>query len=206
MKITNYILLFLIFLSASCNKETAPTSVNGTVRDATTNAAVADAEVGLFETDGESSFGLGGTLLEEKCADASGEFSFDFSARENYQYYVHAIKEQYWNNQTDNITFVEDLGNENVLKVSLYPEAILKIHIIDTLPYFENSEFRANFFGGSIQINGYQLDTVFRGTVYGNGYFDIFCVVEDIPINFNNIFEATIYCSAFDTTYYEILY
>lgn len=70
-----------IFISASCNKETGPTSVNGTVRDVTNNTPVADAEVGLVETDGESSFGLGGTLLEEKYADATGNFTFDFTAK-----------------------------------------------------------------------------------------------------------------------------
>ncbi len=75
--------LFAI-LFASCNKNSGPTIVNVVVKDVTTNGVIADSEVGLFETDGESSFGLGGTLLEEKYSDATGSFTFNFTAHEGF--------------------------------------------------------------------------------------------------------------------------
>ncbi|MBP9549683.1 MAG: hypothetical protein KBE86_11060, partial [Chitinophagales bacterium] len=124
-----YLLTIISLLIISCEKESGPTFINGSVKDKTTNAGIANADVGLFETDGESAFGLGGVLIDEIYSDAAGKFTFDFEARNGYSYYVQAIKDQYWNNQTDNITFVDDTGGETDVIVYLHPEGWLKLTI-----------------------------------------------------------------------------
>jgi len=192
-----------IFISASCNKETGPTSVNGTVKDITTNVGVSDAQVGLIETDGESGFGLSGTLLEEKYSDATGNFTFDFNARQGYSYYVQAIKDQYWNDQSNNITFVHELGGTDELTVYLQPEGFLNVHIkninvYDVGDYISFSNAYQTFYGNDV-------DTTVLLLIYGNSSNHLVWFVYDDGISSGSE-SADVYCTAFDTTYYEILY
>ncbi|MBK7036639.1 MAG: hypothetical protein IPH42_09920 [Bacteroidetes bacterium] len=149
-----YIFCITICVLPSCNKESGPTTVNGIVKDVTTNVGVSNAEVGLFETDGESAFGLGGVLMAEKYSDASGEFDFNFDAREGYSYYVQATKEQYWNDQSNNVTFIENLGRTSNTVIYLQPEGYLHLKILDIPPYLINSEFRMTPFNGSFWVPG----------------------------------------------------
>lgn len=197
---------FGAMLLISCGKENKQALVEGTVRDATTNEIIINADVGLFEKSRDIITGYGGVQIDAGISDVNGEFNFAFNPTENNTYYVQAVKENYWNNQASNITFISDLGEENNLEVMLYPEGYLKVHIKDEFPFFENSKFRVNIFGGSIQLNGYQLDSVFEGLIYGNLEFELFCVVEDLAIDSNYIYSYTFNCPAFDTSYFEILY
>ena len=201
------IVLFSILLSAaSCNKETGPTVVSGTVQDKTTFTGVDNAHVGLFEYDGESAFGLSGTLMDEVFSDASGNFTFNFTARKGYSYYVQAIKEQYWNDQSNNVTFLENTGGEIDVIVYLQPEGYLSIHILDQSPNLDNYEFRAWPFSNFIQLDAVGLDTIISGTIFGNSNFTINWVLEDLISNTVYPDSEIIYCPAFDTTYYEIFY
>lgn len=188
------------YLFVACNKETGPTTVNGMVRDVTTNVGISNAEVGLFETDGESAFGLGGVLMAEKYSDASGEFTFSFNAREGYQYYVQAIKVQYFNDQSNNVTFIEGLGTSDNLNVFLQPEGYLEIHYQNIPPSTPYDNFGVNGYLTD-GFDGDKIDTTVLYTVYGNFkniiFWGLYGEVADID---------TIYCVAFDTTYFEILY
>ncbi len=203
-----FYLFFLSFIAtaSSCEKESGPTTANGTVLDKTTNTPVADAEVGLFEKEPGLFANLGAELLQTKYSDANGKCSFDFIARKGYVYYLQAIKDQYFNDQSNNISYLHDTGGETDVTVYLQPEAFLQVHVIDKEPYFDNSEFRGNLYGGSIQIYGYMLDTTFIGKVYGNTDFQLYCVVENLTSHELEIFDNLIYCPAFDTTYFEISY
>ncbi|MBC8045303.1 MAG: hypothetical protein H7Y00_00760, partial [Fimbriimonadaceae bacterium] len=119
--------IFILTLSIiGCDKN-MHSGVTGTVLDKTTNTPVAEAEVGLFEKDAEIFGGFGGVLLETKYAESDGSFYFDFTERSGYNYYVHAIKDQYFNDQSNNITYVHN-GDEDVI-VYLQPEAYLRVHI-----------------------------------------------------------------------------
>ncbi|MBC8047854.1 MAG: hypothetical protein H7Y00_13735 [Fimbriimonadaceae bacterium] len=199
MKITNCILLFLIFLSASCNKnENIHNGVTGTVLDKTTNTPVADAEVGLFEKDAEIFGGLGGVLLETKYAESDGSFHFDFTERSGYNYYVHAIKEQYFNDQSNNITYIHN-GDDDVI-VYLQPQGYLNIHFKNVLPSSPSDQFGIN---GYVTDNfvGNDLDTNVIYTVYSNMLIELHWAV-----GYDETISDTIYCPSFDTTYFEILY
>jgi len=144
-----------IFISISCNKDKNIFSgVSGTVLDKTTNAPVAAAEVALFEKDAEIFGGLGGVMIESKFADANGSFHFDFTERNGYNYYVQAIKTQYWNDQSSNITFVH-YGEEDVI-VYLQPEGSLEIHFENIIP-----SLPSDIFG----INGYITDILYGESV-----------------------------------------
>ena len=195
-----YIFCITICVLPSCNKESGPTTVNGTVRDVTTNVGVSNAEVGLFETDGESAFGLGGVLMEEKYSDASGEFIFSFDAREGYQYFVQAIKDQYFNDQSNNVMFIDGAGTSSNLYVFLQPEGYLEIHYQNIPPSTPYDNFGVNGYLTD-GFDGDEIDTTVLYTVYGNSqniiYWGLYGEVANID---------TIYCVAFDTTYYELLY
>jgi hypothetical protein len=199
-------LIMFLLIGASCNKETGPTFVSGTVQDKTTFTGVDNANVGLFEYDDESAFGLSGTLLDEVYSDASGNFTFNFTARKGYSYYVQAIKEQYWNDQSNNVTFIENTGGETSAVVYLQPEGYLSIHILDLSPILNNYEFRAWPFSNFIQLDAGGLDTIISGTIFGNSNFTINWVLEDLISNTVYPDSEIIYCPAFDTTFYELFY
>ena len=203
--IEKFLFIFLL-IGASCNKETGPTFVSGAVQDKTTFTGVDNANVGLFEYDGESAFGLSGTLLDEVYSDASGNFTFNFTARKGYSYYVQAIKEQYWNDQSNNVTFIENTGGETSAVVYLQPEGYLSIHILDLSPILNNYEFRAWPFSNFIQLDAGGLDTIISGTIFGNSNFTINWVLEDLISNTVYPDSEIIYCPAFDTTFYELFY
>jgi len=188
-----------IFISISCNKDKNIFSgVSGTVLDKTTNAPVAAAEVALFEKDAEIFGGLGGVMIESKFADANGSFHFDFTERNGYNYYVQAIKTQYWNDQSSNITFVH-YGEEDVI-VYLQPEGSLEIHFENIIPSLPSDIFGINGYITDI-LYGESVDTTIIYIVYGNVWNELHWAVGDDPTQ-----SDTVYCPAFDTTYHEILY
>ncbi len=201
----NIILCLSVCFFAACNKESGPTTVNGTVRDVTTNVGVSNAEVGLFETDGESAFGLGGVLMEEKYSDASGEFIFNFNAREGYQYYVQAIKYQYWNDQSNNIEFVQ-YGEDDVI-VYLQPEGYLELHIKNEPPSSPYDVISLNTSDPSNDgpFSGENIDTTIVLRTYGNASNPIVWGIYFID-SLTYTEELEIYTPAFDTTFFEILY
>lgn len=198
-----YILLFFLsaLIASSCNKETGPTTVNGKVEDKTTGSGIDNADVGLFESDGESAFGLGGVLIDEVYSDASGKFTFNFEARNGYSYYVQAIKDQYFNDQSNNITFVHNTGGVTDVTVLLQPEGYLSIHYKNEPPSSPYDQFGINGYVAD-SFTGGDIDTIIIYKVYGNFnnilHWGLSTYTESI--------DDTIYCPAFDTTFYEILY
>jgi len=191
-----------IFISISCNKDKNIFSgVSGTVLDKTTNTPVAEAEVALFEKDAEIFGGLGGVMLESKFADANGSFHFDFTERNGYNYYVQAIKSQYWNDQSSNITFVH-YGEEDVI-VYLQPEGYLKIYINNVNIYEPSDHISVN---GTIESGFYgnEVDTSVIILTLGSLTHQLsWFIYHDGSIE-NDV--DYIYTPAFDTTYYSILY
>ena len=197
--IEKFLFIFLL-IAASCNKETGPTFVSGTVQDKTTFTGVDNANVGLFEYDDESAFGLSGTLLDEVYSDASGNFTFNFTARKGYSYYVQAIKEQYWNDQSNNVTFIDVLGGTSNIYVYLQPEGYLNIHYLNVPPTSSYDEFGINGYVAD-SFTGADIDTIVVYTIFGNDFNELHWAVDYNPTE-----SDTLYCPAFDTTYYEIFY
>ncbi|MBP9705615.1 MAG: hypothetical protein KBD79_12740, partial [Chitinophagales bacterium] len=188
-----YLLTIISLLIISCEKESGPTKINGSVKDKTTNAGIENAEVGLFETDGESAFGLGGVLIDEIYSDADGKFTFDFEARKGYSYYVQAIKDQFWNNQTDNITFVENTGGETDVTVFLQPEGWLSIRLHNINVYNPTDYISVSDIG---LFYGNAIDTTVVQIIYGNQENRIVwgIVIDGIPPEVNEFIY--IYCPA----------
>lgn len=198
MKKIYFFITILAFLTA-CDKDKNITSgVTGTVLDKTTNLPIAEAEVALFEKDDEIFGGLGGEMLESKFADSNGCFHFDFTERSGYNYYVQAIKAQYWNDQSNNITFVH-FGDDAAV-VYLQPEASLQIHYQNVSPSSPSDIFGINGYVSDVLYGGL-IDTTIIYIVYGNTSNELHWAVGYEPTQ-----SDTIYCPAFDTTYYEIFY
>lgn len=199
MKKICFIFLFPFLFALSCDKDKNISSgVTGTVQDKTTNTPVAEAEVALFEKDDEIFGGMGGVMLESKFADSNGCFHFGFTERSGYNYYVQAIKAQYWNDQSNNITFVNS-GDEDAV-VYLQPEGYLKIHFQNILPSSSSDIFGINGYMTDV-LYGDLVDTSITYTAYGNTMNELHWTVGYEPT-----LSDTIYCPSFDTTYYEIFY
>lgn len=198
--------ILLCFLISSCDKDISiANGVTGTVLDKTTNIAVSEAEVGLFEKDAEIFGGLGGVLLETKYSDTNGSFHFDFTEREGYNYYAQAIKDQYFNDQSNNISYVH-FGEENTI-LYLQPEGYLKVRFINLFPCNENDEITLSLLydGYYPEFIGDDVDTtICCFIVYGNSNNHITHYVDKCGES-ENISED-IFCLPFDTTYYEIYY
>ena len=94
-------LLPIIFLTAisfftvSCQKEEAgPTNVSGSVQDG--NGAISGAKIYLARIPKDVINDGGSTTMEEKTAGEDGSFQFNFTANEDYNYFIYAKQEQYF--------------------------------------------------------------------------------------------------------------
>lgn len=82
----------------------------------------------------------------------------------------------------------------------LTPQAWLKVHIENIEPGESSDNIAINgFLSGS--FNGSLVDTFLLGEVPGNQFIVIYWAFGYEPTQ-----TDTIYCPAFDTTYYELLY
>ena len=195
-------LLYLLFLLLSCGKGVfGPARVDGIEKDATTDEPIYNATVYLFER--ENPFEFLGTpspeiLIVSTTTGAQGRFDFTYDDRHGYAYSVFPKKYNYieWANPES----ILSLGSGTDIEILLHPKAFLNIHFINIEPALSSDSFGIN---GSITetFYGSDIDTILTYSVVGNSYSVIHWVV-----GYENTISDTIYCPAFDTTYYEILY
>ena len=199
------LLLYLFFLLLSCGKGIfGPARVDGVVKDKTTNDLIPGATVYLLENDNSGSLlGPPGSsiIIDSTTTGAFGGFEFVYDKRNSYSYYVSGKKEHYIDNMLQ--VYILDLGAGNDVEVFLQPEAFLKVRVhkvnyYDEWDYIIVNDLYATFYGNYV-------DTIEELTVYGNQIQHLTWFIFNDGLNTNSQ-GADIYCPAFDTTYYEILY
>ena len=201
------LILFSVLLLSlgSCDDNTPEilphTIVKGRVLEYGTNEPVAGAKVNLLG--GEWSLGGSfGSIQDTFVTDADGYYEFTFKPKEDYIYYLDAEKEQYWD-------FIPTLDfsdyKENNLDIVLDPEAYLELHVKNVNPFDNQDRIHSSFGGNSPDdYYGMSVDIFRRETVRGNRNINLtWGVVKNSEIT---EYWDTIYCPAYDTTLYEVLY
>ncbi len=206
MKKVYYLSLLLFALFCSCKPDPPLVTklnqgiVDGTVRDATTLEPIPFATVILFHGRSDGSlFGCCPTSpIAETIADSTGAFHFDFEFEPGYFYTCNGVAELYFQPtlETDVDYFVTEGYN---VEVFLDPKAYLQIHYAN-IPPSSPSDI--------LGVNGYVTDVLYglidSNIIYavnGNFWNEIYWAEGYNPTN-----ADTIYCPAFDTSYFEIFY
>ncbi|MBP7399473.1 MAG: carboxypeptidase regulatory-like domain-containing protein [Chitinophagales bacterium] len=178
--------------------------VNGLVTDRTTNAGIPDATVYLLahEPDGSIFGGGGGPSFEiaNTTSDASGNFKFNFDYDSKYAYTCAAVKDLYFDYE-DEFPVDEQVKEGVSVEVTLQPKAWLQIHFFNEYPSLPSDHFAINGFVTD-EFFGDIIDTLITYIVIGN-FMNV--IHYGLEADLSNI-DDTIYCPAFDTTYYEIIY
>ena len=192
--------VWLIVTALSCNESASPFAfdgIYGTVRDATTDFGLGEARVYLYESDNEGGWGGGSPyyVIDSMIANANGEFAFEFENTQGHSYSLFATKEQYIVGNT--LTFVQ-YGNEK--DVLLDPEAFISLHVKNIAPSEPWDQFGVNG-PYADSFNGDDVDTTIVFEVAGNRNH-----VLVWSLNGETASTDTVFCPAFDTTYYELLY
>lgn len=195
-------ILYICLLLLSCGKGIlGPARVDGVVTDATTGDPIYNAKVYLFERENPFEF-LGSPspdiLIDSTTTGAQGRFEFTYDDRHGYAYSVFATKYNYieWANPES----ILSLGIGTDIEILLHPKAFLNIHFINIEPALSSDIFGIN---GSITetFYGSDIDTTVTFIVTGNTETELHWAV-----GYEATKSDTLYCPAFDTTYYELLY
>ncbi|MFN7015271.1 MAG: hypothetical protein ACK4ON_13480, partial [Bacteroidia bacterium] len=138
-------------------------------------------------------------IIDTTISDAHGKFSFSPEKNDAWGYSCMAEKELYFDGQE----FTADGNYALTVTAYLYPQAWLKIHVKNEIPYNESDKIAIN---GAITISfiGTEIDTTNVFTISGNDDNYIYWSITKNLIT--TVFGDTIYIAAFDTTFYEILY
>lgn len=202
IRIFHALTLFNILLFLSCGKGVfGPARVDGIVNDATTGDPVYNAKVYLLER--ENSFDFFGPIpasyiIDSTTTGAQGRFEFNYEDRHGYIYAVYAVKHNYIDNY--NSGDILSLGSGTDVEILLQPEAFLSVHYKNIVPALASDIFGIN---GDITetLYGSEIDTTLIYRVDGNTKIELHWAV-----GYDMTVSDTIYCSAFEMTYFEILY
>ena len=207
MKNATVIFFVLFFISCSTDSPSDLQNgiVSGIVSDKTTDAPIAGATVYLLANDGGGTWGSPTPSFEiaQTTSDANGNFSFDFDYTEGYTYYCSAVAPMYFNYGDEFSVEMFSTGGNNV-KVELQPIGYLHVHIKSVNEY-EPSDFIGINSTPSYTFYGNEVDTNIILSVNGNSKYELVWFIYINGIN-DESESAEIYCSAFDTTFFEILY
>jgi hypothetical protein len=200
--------LLSLWLFSGCKTDPPPTKlqsgmVDGVVRDATTFNSVPYATAFLLK--GESTGSIWGccptTIIDQTVADSEGVFFFNLEFEPGFFYACGAVADFYMEEDLQyNVDYFVTEGNN--VEVLLNPKGFLSIHLKaeyanDPSDYITVTDLYENFYGA--------VDTTVTLTVYGNKETHLVWWVYDDGIN-DGSENADIFCPAFDTTYFEIIY
>ena len=201
-KIPIAIIVFCIcsFIFSSCEKEWGKTEITGTVQD-NAGKPVQGATVFLYEDDLNFDFDIG-EIIETTETDAAGKYTFKFDAGRKNSYQVKAAKDRYSEGGNTNV----EKGDENILNITIIPEAYLKLRIKNVNPYdqYDRISISAVFNYSPNIFIGSSVDTFMLGEVYGNQYKEIIWWVTKNNIKIE--YKDSVYCLPFDTAIYNINY
>jgi len=187
------ITVFIVSIFYSCKKDKYPKIIQGTVTDITTQKVVPNATIYLYDVEG-GIMGWSHSLYDSLLSNRSGNFNYSLEDDINLDILIdhpdYAKSDWFHINKED----------YDKINLEIQPIGYLSIHCfdIDTIP--GDGISLAPFLTVGPFIPTYINDTIVVGQVYGNATNEF-----SYTTNGNQSF-VSIYCNAFDTTYYEIKY
>ncbi|HOY33170.1 MAG TPA: carboxypeptidase-like regulatory domain-containing protein [Bacteroidales bacterium] len=215
-----HIVLYIILLSiiVSCNKDKKNTiHIEGRVYDPNTAAYVQGAEVSFAASKLSSGgvFSSGYEVIATTVTDALGTFVFDFVNDKYAGFQIRISKPQYFG-------LFKDISTSEIVPeitfsptYNIYPVAYIDLKIRNAMP-FDTSDFISYYFSSG-WLGGYDCcdNTIMQG--HGADFTDtVLCKThgnQNVTLTYNVTKEGTtllhtttLYCPAFDTTYFIINY
>jgi hypothetical protein len=209
--------LALFIVTGSCRKnKDEDISVRGTVFDPNLNVYVNDAYVTISSIKVQSGiYNSNYQDIETVVTDYNGKFAFDIKKELASSYRIYIRKDNYFSYTVDISPDVLESGIVYSPTYNLFPEAYIKLHVKNTMPY-DSTDFIAYSFTNS-NLNCYECCTnnVFKG--YGEDYdYTLKCKTNGsqyIKMNWHVTkngtdisYKDSVFCIAFDTIFYQIYY
>jgi len=209
-------LFLLILLLVSCKKKDTEVSISGRVYDPDLKEYVASATVVLSGNGLQAGVYVPGfARIATTTTDASGNFSFPLTRDKVDKYRLQINKDMYFENTIEFSATVFDNSTKYEKEVSLRPSGFVQIHLKNAYPS-DDDDFVVFYFTNCAEDcidccvktprNGYgpAFDTTFTCRFYGNRKINFLrSVTKDLH---TNVFADSLFCKAFETQYYEVLY
>lgn len=203
MQKMHFITITVILILTSCKALVETGVVKGVVKDATTGHPISNADVFLLRNeiaDGDIWNGGGPSeQMDYTTSDANGVFTFHFDYNKNYYYLCGSEKDLYFDlNQEFKVD--DEIKDGVNVEILLNPIAWLKVHYRNDPPALTTDILGVNGYITEV-LYGSEIDTSLTYKTQGNVWSKIYWAIGYEPTNIDSI-----YCPAFDTTYFEILY
>lgn len=207
-------MMLLVFVS--CKKKETELTISGTVYDPDLQQYVSSATVVLSGNGMQSGVYVPSfTQIATTTTDATGKFSFAFVREKADNYRLVVKKDMYFEKTIEFSASVFDQSPDYVEEVELRPSGFVQIHLKNAYPS-DNDDLVVFYFTNCVEDcidcclntprNGYgpAFDTTFTCRFYGNKKINfLWSVTKDQQ---TDVYTDSLYCPAFDTQYYEILY
>jgi len=211
-------MLLIAFIIVSCNKDKKNSiHIEGKVFDPNTAEYVGGVDV-TIAANKLSSGGIYSSAYEDLATtttDENGLFVFDFTEEKFGGYQIRASKTNYFSLFKDIDAADIEAGVTYSPTLNIYPVCWLELMIRNAVPYDTNDYFSYSFTSGFLKGYGCCGNTVMNG--HGMYYGDtVICKTygnQNVTLSYNVtknnatfIYHKTLYCNAFDTTYFVVEY
>jgi len=210
------ICLIILLSSVSCDKDKKNSiHVEGKIYDPNSVSYVDGAEVIIAASKLSSGgiFSSGYEDIASTTTDASGTFIFDFLEDKFAGYQIRVAKPQYFSCIKDVSTSEIQPGITFSPTYNIYPVGYINLKIRNAMPFDTNDFVSYSFTSGYLNGNSCCGNAISQG--HGLYFADtIFCKThgnQDVTVTYNvtksgstHVYTQTHYCSAFDTTYFNI--
>lgn len=209
----NLLLIGLIFLSISCNKNRDNMlDISGNVLNAMNQQPIEGIEVSLEVKDlGGSSFSNSFTQIETTFTGTYGDFEFSFENRNAIEYRLIFSSDIYYSKTISINPDDLDLENINKFDEEIYSRSYLRVNVANVNPFNSADQFALNFNNliaespgpGScltniVSLTGNVTDTTFECELYGDQ-----TVEYEYFVTKNNIttqYFGSVFCPPGDTS------
>ena len=209
-------LFSLLMAMWACKKEQAKIIFKGTVNDPNLHQPVANARVTLSSSSVSNGFyNPNYNDIATTTTLSDGSFSFEFDKQKSAGYRVYISKDNYFDNTIDIPESDITAGSAYTPTYALYPAGFITLHVKNVSP-FDTTDMIAYSFS-SVQTSCFQCcsnatvkgygthyETTSSCRTYGANYvrinWHVFKFGSDVS------YSDSVYCTPFDTTYYQLLY
>ncbi len=201
----------------ACKKDKNTIHIEGKVYDPNTAAYVSDARVTIAASKLSSGgiFSAGYADIATAVSDAGGNFVFTFEEEKFGGFQIRVEKENYFSTFKEISTSEIVAGTTYTPTLNILPVCFIDLKIRNAAPYDTNDLVFYSFTSGFLNGSGCCGNTI----TYGHGLYyadTVLCKThgnQNVTLSYNvrkegitTLHTKTLYCTAFDTTYFVIDY